>query len=302
MLEDRCYLAVLLAFLLVGLNLASWPLIYLLLQSYVHEWPGVMCIYGVTRIGLGTQGVSRFLPPLLYALEMTKPALVFTSGSWMVLYLVNRRTRTGPLWRQILLVISAVGLLATFDSAMEAAYLFIPKKEEYLAAGCCAEAFDAGSRATRFLPQSILGEDYGPYLYGVYWGMNGAMIMAVAGCLRLLCCGRSLAWPTLLLPGAVLCAIVNAVFLLEVAAPVLLHLPYHHCPYDLLPKVPESVLGIALFVLASFCVGWSCVLTWFAHGRETRLFTRQMVSKVLTVGFFAYLNSLVLMTLELALA
>src|SRR2546426_497445 len=33
-LEDRCYLLFLMAFLLLTLNLSSWPLFYLLLQSY----------------------------------------------------------------------------------------------------------------------------------------------------------------------------------------------------------------------------------------------------------------------------
>src|SRR4051794_36975076 len=68
-LEDRNYLLSLLALLVLGLNLAAWPLLYLLLQSYVPEWPGVMCIYGVTRIGAGGVGSSRFLPGLLTALQ-----------------------------------------------------------------------------------------------------------------------------------------------------------------------------------------------------------------------------------------
>src|SRR4051794_38955655 len=84
-LEDRGYLLSLLALLLLGLNLASWPLLYLLLQSYVPEWPGVMCVYGITRIGEGTVGVSRFLPGLLTALQALKPAVVFASGCWFVL-------------------------------------------------------------------------------------------------------------------------------------------------------------------------------------------------------------------------
>src|SRR3712207_9054229 len=71
-LEDRCYLVFLLASLLLWLNVASWPIFYLLLQSYVAEWPGVMCIYGVTRIGTGSVGPSRFLPALVTTLQVTK--------------------------------------------------------------------------------------------------------------------------------------------------------------------------------------------------------------------------------------
>src|SRR5262245_21841028 len=60
--EDRSFLLYLSAGLLLLLGLASWPLLYLLLQSYVPEWPDVMCIYGVTRVGAGSVGASRFLP------------------------------------------------------------------------------------------------------------------------------------------------------------------------------------------------------------------------------------------------
>src|SRR5262249_12599738 len=54
-LENRSYLLYLLAFLLLGLNVVSWPLLYLLLQSYVPEYEaaGAMCIYGVTQVGVG---------------------------------------------------------------------------------------------------------------------------------------------------------------------------------------------------------------------------------------------------------
>src|SRR4051812_25722998 len=58
-LEDRTYLVSLLGVLLLVLNVLAWPLLYLLLQSYVTQWPGVMCIYGVTRIGSGTSGPTR---------------------------------------------------------------------------------------------------------------------------------------------------------------------------------------------------------------------------------------------------
>src|SRR5438105_8292295 len=83
--ETRSYLVLLVTILLVGLSVFSWPLLYLLLQSYVPEWPGVMCIYGVTQIGADTLGASRLLPDLLRLLQWTKPALVFAGGAWFVL-------------------------------------------------------------------------------------------------------------------------------------------------------------------------------------------------------------------------
>src|SRR6476619_4046507 len=75
--DDGLHLAYLLAVVLAGLGVISWPLLYLLLQSYVQEWPGVMCVYGVTRIGSGSTGLARHLPDVLGLLHFSKPAVVF---------------------------------------------------------------------------------------------------------------------------------------------------------------------------------------------------------------------------------
>ena len=56
--ENRGYLLFLSALTLFIISLAGWPLLYALLQSYVPQWDGVMCIYGVTRIGAGASGSS----------------------------------------------------------------------------------------------------------------------------------------------------------------------------------------------------------------------------------------------------
>jgi hypothetical protein len=301
-LEDRGYLVIVLAVVLLGLNLASWPLFYLLLQSYVSEWPGVMCIYGVTQIGSGTSGVSRFLPGLVRTLQVTKPALVFVSGAWLVLYLANRRTTTAPLTGRVLLALLGLGLLAVGDAAVEAAYLVIPKKEEFLAAGCCTEAFDSGTRASRFVPQALVGENFRPWLSRTYWAVNLGMVAALFGVRRLLLAGGAMAWLAPLVLGDLLALAVNALFLIEIAAPALLHLPYHHCPYDLLPNVPESVLGIGLFLLGSFAVGWACVAGWLANCPQTQPFVRQQVIQLLSLALFGYLGSLVMLAVELALA
>src|SRR5262249_511544 len=79
-LDDQFHLLLLAVGLLLILNVLAWPLLYLVLQSYVVEWPGVMCIYGVTRVGTGSVGPSRFLPALLAGLQLSKPFLVFLTG------------------------------------------------------------------------------------------------------------------------------------------------------------------------------------------------------------------------------
>jgi hypothetical protein len=299
-LEDRRYLLFLLGGLLLGLNVLSWPLFYLLLQSYVPEWPGVMCIYGVTQVGSGSVGPSRFLPALAAALQAAKPILVFLSGAWFVLYLVNRRTPMAPLTGRVLLVLLTAGLLGAADAAAELAYLAIPKKEEFLSAGCCTVVFDTGSRTSALLPRFLAGRYTDRGLYGAYYAVNGAVLLGVWACARL--AGRRV--PALALGPLLLATLasvaVNALFLVEVAAPRLIRLPYHHCPYDLVPRAPESLVAVALFVLGWFFVGWACVAGWLGRGAETRPFLPGMVRRLLQLAFLGYLWSLVMLSVELA--
>jgi hypothetical protein len=299
-LEDRCYLLFLLGGFLLCLNVIAWPVFYLLLQSYVPEWPGVMCIYGVTRIGTGSLGPSRYLPSLVIGLQIAKPALVFLSGAWFVLYLLNRRARTAPLTGRVVLVLLAAGLLAAADAAAEVAYIAIPKKEEFLSGGCCTAVFDTQSHTARFLPAALVKDNHDSWLYAAYFGVNAALVLGADICARV--CRRRLprlGLPVLLLLAAIGVA-VNGVFLVEVAAPRLLGLPYHHCPYDLVPRAPESLVAIALFLGGTFAVGWACVAAWLGRDSEVRPLLPETVGRLLQLAVFGYLLSLVMMSVELA--
>jgi hypothetical protein len=301
-LEDRSHLLLLLAGVLLWLNVLSWPTFYLLLQSYVPQWPGVMCIYGVTRIGTGSLGVSRFLPPLVTALQAIKPALVFLSGAWFVLHLVNRRTRTAPWTDRVLALLLASGLLGVADAAAEITYLVIPKKEVFLSAGCCTTAYGEDADSGRFLPKiRVEGRD-APWLYAAYYAVNVGLALTLAfygrpGCRRL-SAARLLpvAWT------ALLSAAINALFLVEVAAPRLLHMPDHHCAYDLVAKAPTSLVAVALFIAGGFCVGWAFVAARLGDGPESRPFLPEMVGRLLYSGFLGYVGSVAILSIELTLA
>lgn len=300
-LEDRCHLLFLLAGVLLILNVLAWPIYYLVLQSYVPQWPGVMCIYGVTQIGAGSLGPSRFLPTLVTTLQVMKPALVFLSGAWFVLHLLNRQTRTASLTGRVLLVLLLSGFLAVADAAVEGAYLVIPKKEVFLSAGCCTEVFDAEGRSGRFLPGTLVGEDADRSLLAAYWTINGLMVLALAGCERLCRRGSPARWLPLVLLAAVLSLLVNGLFLIEVATPRLLRLPGHHCPYDLVPVAPESLIPVALFVGGSFTVGWACVAAWMGNRPEASPLFPTMVGRLCRLGLLGYLWSVLMMTVLLAL-
>lgn len=296
--QDRVYLLFLLTLLLLALNLAAWPLLYLLLQSYVPEWPGVMCIYGVTQIGKGTLGPARFLPDLLRLLQLTKPALVFGGGAWFVLYLLNRRTETGPLLNRLVVVLLPLGMLAATDAAADLAYVGIPKKEEFRQSGCCLAGPEAD--AGRFLPPSLVGEADRPRVSAAYYAVNGAMVFA------LLLATRRPGWApgSLGLGGLAIGGLatfaVSGLFLEEVAAPTLLGLPYHHCPYDLIPRAPGAVVAVALFAAGGFFLGWACLARWLGRGPETRPFLAGSVRRLLWLSLLGYAGSLAMLALAMA--
>jgi hypothetical protein len=296
-LEDRYYLLFVQALLLLGLNFASWPLLYLLLQSYVPEWPEVMCIYGVTRIGTGSLGPSRFLPALLTILQIAKPVLVFVSGAWFVLYLLNRRTRTAPITSRVLAVMAIMGVLAVADALAETTYLAIPKKEEFYSGGCCAEAFDSTARSSRFLPEALLEADYDRWLSVAYFGINGLMVLGTAGYGFRPRPAKAALLPLLL--ASLIAIPVSGVFLIEIGAPAILRRPFHHCPYDLVSVAPWALLGIAWFAWASFSVGWACVAACFADVPETSGHLQQTSRALMLSGAACYLLSLVMMSVEL---
>ncbi|HEV3024446.1 MAG TPA: hypothetical protein VGX76_18345, partial [Pirellulales bacterium] len=68
-LEERTYLAALLGYLVLGLSLVSWLVFYLMLDSFVPQWPGAMCIYGITQIGSGSDGIYSWLPTLVSVVQ-----------------------------------------------------------------------------------------------------------------------------------------------------------------------------------------------------------------------------------------
>jgi hypothetical protein len=299
-LEDRCYLLFMLSGLLLVLNILSWPVFYLLLQSYVPEWPGIMCIYGVTRVGTGSLNAARYLPGLVTVLQATKPALVFLSGAWFVLYLVNRRTRTAPLTGRVLAFLLVAGLLGTGDAFAETAYVGIPKKEEF-PDGCCTAATESTTSTARLLPKVWIDARKSPWVVPFYFGLNVAGVVLLAVSVRFFRFRLHPGWLALLLVFALVSLIYNAVFLVEVASPRLIRLPEHHCVYDLVNRASESLLAVALFLMGVFAVGWACVAGWFGVSAESRPVLPEMVSRLLFVGFLGYLWSITMMSVELTL-
>ncbi|MHC4136812.1 MAG: hypothetical protein ACYS0K_17785 [Planctomycetota bacterium] len=267
--DARFYLLVTLAVTLLGLSVASWPLFYLVLQSYVPEWPGVMCIQGVTRIGSASVGAAALLPGLIDLLEVTKPALVFCAGVWLVLHLANRASRTGVLTGRVLAALAVFGLLATIDGAAESAYLFIPKKENILATGCCTTGPVEGASGLAD-PLALAGPAGGrDGLTLSFFAVGAALVVALAVCLRRLRRGSGPGpWLAFSTAAALASLPLGFAFVGTVAAPTFLRLPYHYCGYCLVASAPESLVGITLFLAGAFAVGWASAARWLGATRE----------------------------------
>jgi hypothetical protein len=301
-LEGPYYLLFLLASLLFALNLVSWPLLYLVLQSYVSQWPEVMCIYGVTQVGHGSLGSARFLPHLLVLLQVTKPAVVLASGAWIVLHLVNRDTRTAPLMRAVLVVVIVQGALAAVDALAESAYLSIPKKEEFHSGGCCTFAASGGGDVSRFLPATALAESARTWLWACYYGSHAGMMFALF---------RWTVWRprapgrgelAALFIATIVVACISCAFLIEIVAPILLQLPEHHCVYDLVSRVPEANLAIGSAILGAFSIAWACLVGWCAQCPETAAPGFRSIDVLLRLALHGYLSSAVLLSVGLAVA
>lgn len=311
--ESRASLLLLLAFALLGASVASWPLLYLLLASYIPEWLGVMCVQGVSRVGTGSEGAGGWLPTLVRTLEFTKPALVFAAGAWLVLHVANRRTRTSPLEGRVLGALLVVGLLATLDAGTQLAYVGIPKKERFLAAGCCVVPTEFADRTTSpGFPVGGSAPDAPERkaLVVAFYALSGVLVVGTrwasvrsdrAG--QPTVPGARAGWSSDALTLAAFAALPVAVlFLSNVAAPAFLGQPDHRCAHCLLTKSPLGVAVMASYLVGAFATGWAGVVDRFASSAETASFVPPERRRLLDLGTLGYLAALVLLTGRLLVA
>jgi hypothetical protein len=293
------------AFVLVALALLSWPLLYLLLQSQVPLWPGVMCIQGVLDVGTGSMGPSAWLPGLAAALQITKPALVFLAGLWLVLHLVDRATRTGPLRGALLGALGLVAATAVADAALEMAYLTIPK-EQAPAAGCCTLTAVARDESLPLPLMSSLGPTAThTTLLVAHFALGLLLVLGTSAWAAREEAGgpyRPPRWAPAVLALAALSVPVGVAFLARVAAPALLARPEHRCAYCVLVEAPESLVGVGLFLLGAFAVGWAALLPLLARAAEARAAVGAPVRTLVSVARFAYAGATVFAAVALGIA
>jgi len=284
-LEDRSYLVLLIMVIVLLIRLINWPLFYVTLQSFISDIEGAMCIFGVTQVKVG---LTRFL-------EFLKPTNFFLIGGWLILHFLDRATKTSPLMRKKLLLLSIIGLFVLIDSLGDI-FLILGIAPESLVS-CCTTVTDILNRPTRTTPESILGPEYAQSLQVLFFITHLALMGFIGVSLKFRIFRR------LILGLLSLFAILNAfVFLLsqiEVFAPRMMHLPFHHCLYCLWQYVPDSIAMYLFFILGTFSVGWGFTTELFGRHGETADLLPIFLRKIYSFAFFFLSASLIMLVIHL---
>jgi len=292
--EQKGYLVFLLACVILSIRMIVWPWFYFMLQSFVSEVPGAMCMFGVTQI----------MPSTVTFLQIIKPIAFFIMGGWLLCYYVDKSTPTAPLARKNLFFLLIVcGVLLT-DSITDAYYVI--RMKPLMAVSCCATFFDVPLRPSAMIPQAIFGRIFQKSLFIIFYLSNIILIILLfmssskRDVLRL-------KYRRILLYSQGAIGIINIPVVLyayiENIAPRLMQLPYHHCIYCFMGRgiVPDAPIMLGLFVIGTFAIGWMGILRIICRDKETQLLTERLVLKVNNLSAFCFLASLIMVTVHLIL-
>jgi hypothetical protein len=284
-LEDRSYLILLIMVIVLVVRLINWPLFYVTLQSFISDIEGAMCIFGVTQVK----------PSLTLFSEILKPITFFLIGGWLILHVLDRATKTSPLMRRKLFLLSIISLLVLIDSLGDI-FLILGIAPESLVS-CCTTITDILNRPTRTTPESIFGPEYAWPLQAFFFITHLALIGFI---------GVSLKFKTFRKPilGLLfLFSFLNAILFLlsqiEVFAPRMMHLPFHHCLYCLWQYVPDSIVMYLLFILGTFSVGWGFTTELFGRQGEAADLLPGYLRKIYWFAFFFLSASLMMLLIHL---
>ncbi len=287
--ENRSYLLLLLAKVVLYAKLLSWPLLYVTLQSYVPYLPGSMCIFGVTQAQPALSGVIQILKPLSFLLI----------GGWLLLNRLDRTTETAPLFRRKILFLSLVSILVAAESGAEVAYLV--GFESQADVGCCTTVFDLPDRKTALLSSSILGEGYGPYLLPLYYLSNLTLVGLLGLAYRRLSGpgGRAAGVLGAAAVFSLLNSAVTAVAAFEKIAPEVMDLPYHHCIYCMWQYAPDSALATAFAIIGNFSPLWAVLIMLTGRHPETSGHLQRYAANLCFLGIITTGASLAMVTVHL---
>lgn len=261
-LEERVHLIALLLATLGIIRVVAWPHFYLMLKSYVEPLAvfGVMCSFGVTRVQ----------PDLVLALQIMKPMVLLVIGFWWLVSHIDRQTTTGALLRARAFLGIVAGILVLAECSTELVYLFSQKVGQRVT--CC----------TQFLETSAanIGAGAGPFrMVGlddtattvVLFLLLQAVVIAMALWMKKRV-ARGTGTPSIVSPIVLLFLSMASLWItrwvwIDLVAPRVLELPYHHCLYELVTDIPAFSLAAVLALVGHGCLCWPVALEFF-RGRQ----------------------------------
>ena len=291
LLEDRSYLMLSVAVVVLVIRLINWPLFYLTLQSFIPQVNGAMCIFGVTQV---RELLTRFL-------EFMKPLGVFLIGAWLLMHHLDRATQTGPLLGRKLLFLSILSVIILIEAAGEVVLFFTLSPSVLVS--CCTTVTDILDRPSSTVPQSLLGAGYKTLLETAFFALTVFLIGLTA---FLAWVKKWDPWPKggiLFLTGLALLASLNALLFLlvhiEGFAPRFMGLPFHHCLYCLWQYVPDSIVLFLLFILGTMAPGWAWILAWTGRTGEARAYMPRYMRSLFSLAALSLAASVVMILLHL---
>lgn len=291
--EQKGYLIFLMACVAIFIRMLAWPWFYFMLQSFVPEIPGAMCMFGVTQI----------LPSTVIFLQLIKPISFFIMGGWLLWYYVDKSLPTAPLARQNLFFLLIVCSILLADCIGDIFY--VVRMKPLMSVSCCATFFDVPLRPSAMIPQAIFGKNFQKTLFIIYYSTNIILI-------TLLFTTLSKKW-TLLAPlpkklilyGQAALGVINLPIVIftyfENIAPRLMQLPYHHCIYCFMGNgtVPDAPIMLGLFVIGTFGIGWMGMLRLLFKNEEVRPAAERIFVKINSLSAFCLLASILMVTIHL---
>jgi len=284
-LEDRSYLVLLIMVILLVIRLINWPLFYVTLQSFISDIEGAMCIFAVTQVE----------PGLTLFLEFLKPIIFFFIGGWLILHHLDRSTKTSPLMGRKLLLLSIIGLFILVDSFGDLLLMIRIAPESLVS--CCTTITDILNRPTRTTPQALFGPEYSHALQILFFITHLALVGFVGVSLKFKIFHRPILG--LLFLFSILNTIVFLLSQIEVFAPAMMHLPFHHCLYCLWQYVPDSIVMYSLFILGTFSVGWGFTTALFGRNGEASGLLPGCLGKIYSYALCFLSGSLIMLIIHL---
>ena len=286
-LEDRSYLFLLIACVVLSIRLITWPFFYLVLWSFVPDITGAMCIFGVTQVK----------PTLTSILEIMKPFSFFLFGTWLFIHSLDRKTKRADLLKIKLFLLSFMAPLIIIECLMEIGLII--NISPSVTVSCCTTVTDLLSRPTRVVPSSFLGQSYGLYIEAGFWLVSLLLIAIMIVFLRIKPRERSHRRRLGLgLVAGIALFVLSPLFILamiETIAPRLMKLPFHHCLYCLWQYSPATILIFLLFVLGIFSPVWAFFLDIIGRKGEVAMELPMFLKKLYWIGLYSMGASIVLL-------